>query len=104
MERDWPAESAEEVFNGGSDGQTGRYADIVFGEGPKGHENAFEGTTFYYISRFAERLWRRWLGCKEEGIGGSKQELDTGENAMGGRMCPRSMLLHPIKWDVGQID
>ena len=27
MERDWPAEFAEEVFKGGRNGQTGRYAD-----------------------------------------------------------------------------
>ena len=103
-ERDWPAKFAEEVFNGGSDGQTGRYADSVFGEGPKGHEHAFEGITFYYNSRIAERLWRRWLEYKEKGIGRAKQALDVGENLVGGRMCLRSMLLHQIKRDVGQVD
>ena len=76
----------------------------MFGEGPKGQEHAFEVTTFYYDSRIAERLWRRWLGYQEEGIGGAKQQLDTRENAVGVRMCLRSMLLHPIKWDVGQVD
>jgi hypothetical protein len=31
MERDWPAEFAEEVFNGGPNGQTGKYEDSVIG-------------------------------------------------------------------------
>ncbi|KAJ9664788.1 hypothetical protein H2198_000134 [Neophaeococcomyces mojaviensis] len=104
LETDWPAEYAEKVFNGGPAAQTGLYEDSVFGEGPKGNEHALKGTTYYYDSQFAGVLWRRWMGYKEKNGGGAKDELRQGENGMGGRMCLRSTLLHPIKWDVGRID
>ncbi len=104
LEKDWPAEYAEEIFNGGPAAQTGLYEDSVFGEGPKGNQHALKGTTYYYDSQFAEVLWRRWMGYKEGGRGGAKDELRQGENEMGGRMCLRSTLFHPIKRDVGRIE
>ena len=104
MERDWPAQVAEEVFNGGPAGRTGGWEDSVFGEGPRGNEHALRGTTWYYDSRFAAILWRRWLGYREGGRGGAEDELRQGEGGMGGRMCLRSTLFHPVKWDVGRVD
>jgi len=98
MDRDWPADYAEEVFNGGPGRQTGLYEDSVFGVGPRGDYHALKGTTYYYDSEFAGVLWGRWMGYKEEGLGGAKVELRKG-----GRMCLRSTLLHPIKWDVGPV-
>ena len=103
-ERDWPGSFAQEIFNGGNKGQSGGYEDSVFGEGPKGNEHALLGTTYYYNARFAAVLWRRWMGYKEEGVGGKKQELRKGKEGFGGRMCLRSMLLHPVKRDVGRVD
>ena len=70
MERDWPAQFAEEVFNGGPNRQAGRHADNVFAEGPNVHEHVFEEIAFCYNSRFAERLWRRWLGFSGGGKAG----------------------------------
>ena len=104
LERDWPAKYAEEVFNGGPGSQTGLYEDSVFGVGPKGNEHALKETTYYYDSQFAAVLWRRWLGYKEEKGGGPGSELGSGGNGTEGRMCLRSTLLHPIKWDVGSLD
>ena len=104
IERDWPPEFAEGVFNGGPGGRTGGFADSVFGEGPSGNERALRGTSWYYDSRFAEVLWRRWLGYREVGRGGAREELRKGVKGMGGRMCLRSTLFHPVKWDVGRVD
>lgn len=99
MERDWPAKYAEEVFNGGPGSQTGLFEDSVFGVGPKETYHALKETTYYYDSVFAGEYWRRWMGHKEKSVGGAKDELRKG-----GRMCLRSTLLHPVKWDVGPID
>jgi len=49
---------------------------------------------------FAGRLWRRWLGYKTVDGGGATEEL---RRDSGGRMCVRSMLLHPVKWEDGDI-
>ena len=104
LDRDWPASFAQEIFNGGDEGQSGGYEDSVFGEGPNGNEHALLGTTYYYNARFAAVLWRRWMGYKEEGFGGKKLELRKGKKGVGGRMCLRSMLLHPVKRDVGRVN
>ena len=126
MERDWGTEFAEHVLNGGGPGKwSGGFEDSVFGEGPKGHEDGMKEAGWYYDSFWAASLWRRWLGYKEteresweapdtgRGLGGERQELGKdmlekeqgriGEKwKMGGRMCLRGMLLHPVKDDEGK--
>lgn len=52
-------------------------------------------SSWYYKSHFSEQLWRRWLGYADsKGRGGLEEE--SGDEGTG-RMCLRSMLLHPIK-------
>jgi hypothetical protein len=107
LDRAWtPAGSSiDAVFNGGRDHST---------SGANGpfylfNEHNHKGTTFYYNSEFSGLLWRRWLGYAQmDGRGrlggqhkgggtlrgGSKEEREGS-----GRMCLRSMLLHPIKME-----
>ncbi|EQK97364.1 Major facilitator superfamily transporter [Ophiocordyceps sinensis CO18] len=72
------------------------------------NEHNHKGTTWYYHSEFAGLLWRRWLGYSQldgrgdaGGRGGSGTERGgvSEESSAGssGRMCLRSMLMHPIK-------
>ena len=83
FDRDWDLEYMDQVLNYPQTKQ-----DSPFGWG----EHNLQGSTFYYRSYFAESLWRRWLGQEVDGVGGQGQE------EMGtGRMCLRSMLLHPVK-------
>jgi hypothetical protein len=103
FDRAWPAKYLDQIFNGGEGGTTGGYADSVFGEGPQGHEHSFQGCSYYFNSGFAGMLWRRWMGYKENGEGGGKEELG-GNQWKGGRMCLRSMLLHPVKRQVGPVE
>ncbi|KAF2841034.1 hypothetical protein M501DRAFT_1015020 [Patellaria atrata CBS 101060] len=79
------------------------YMDKIFNYPQKPHESPFgwgehnlKGSSFYYNSDFAPRVWRRWLGEIEGGEGGAKQE-----NEGSGRMCLRGMLFHPIKREDG---
>lgn len=66
------------------------------------NEHNHKGGTWYYHSEFAGRLWRRWLGYaqkdgpEDRGVArGGVVEESAPESS--GRMCLRSMLLHPIK-------
>ncbi|KAL2758168.1 hypothetical protein ACRALDRAFT_1074874 [Sodiomyces alcalophilus JCM 7366] len=106
LDRGWDLEAVERAFNGGRDGTSG---------GPGSpfdlrNEHNHKGTSWYYHAEFSGLLWRRWLGYPQmdgrgddggragEGVlrGGRQEE----ESAMStGRMCLRSMLLHPIKFD-----
>ncbi|KJZ78720.1 hypothetical protein HIM_02111 [Hirsutella minnesotensis 3608] len=72
------------------------------------NEHNHKGTTWYYHSEFAGLLWRRWLGYPQMdgrgragGRGGSGTRrggvAEEGRSKSSGRMCLRSMLLHPIK-------
>ncbi|KAK5311421.1 hypothetical protein LTR93_011726 [Exophiala xenobiotica] len=97
FDRDWPPEFADSVFNGGPGGASGGYRESVFSEVP---QHNFQGSTFYYNSGFAGALWRRWLGYRENGEGGARVES---EGSSGGRMCLKSVLLHPIKWEEGEV-
>ncbi|KAI0015999.1 hypothetical protein F4780DRAFT_716783 [Xylariomycetidae sp. FL0641] len=106
LDRKWPQKAIEKAFNGGSDhnsGGSGSPFDL-------NNEHNHKGTTWYYNSEFAGLLWRRWLGYAqmdgrgEDGgragqgtlRGGLEEEKDP---ANSGRLCLRSMLLHPIKWE-----
>ncbi|KAI1814165.1 hypothetical protein GGS20DRAFT_598390 [Poronia punctata] len=106
IDRDWPQEEIDKAFNGGKDHSSG-------GEGSPfnlNNEHNHKGTTWYYNSEFAGLLWRRWLGYAQmdgrgrnggragEGKmrGGREEEADPSGS---GRLCLRSMLVHPIKWE-----
>ncbi|EXJ86135.1 hypothetical protein A1O1_06505 [Capronia coronata CBS 617.96] len=88
IDRKWPTNYLQAVFNGGRNGATGGARTSVFGD----REHNFRGTTWYYNAGFPEVLWHRWLGMKIHNDGGEQAEL-----AGDGRMCLPGMLLHPIK-------
>ncbi|KAI1091334.1 hypothetical protein F5B19DRAFT_280395 [Rostrohypoxylon terebratum] len=106
LDRDWPQQEIENAFNGGRDHTSGGHGspfDLT-------NEHNHKGTSWYYNSEFAGLLWRRWLGYAQmdgrgdnggragEGTerGGQKEEEDPKNS---GRLCLRSMLVHPIKWE-----
>jgi hypothetical protein len=88
IDRKWPTNYLESVFNAGRNGATGASRTSVFGD----REHNFRGTTWYYNAGFPEVLWHRWLGMRFNEDGGEIEEVN-GE----GRMCLPAMLLHPIK-------
>ena len=88
IDRKWPTNYLESVFNGGRNGATGASRTSVFGD----REHNFRGTTWYYNAGFPEVLWHRWLGMRFNDGGGEVEEV-SGE----GRMCLPAMLLHPVK-------
>ncbi|KAL4786106.1 hypothetical protein BJX76DRAFT_143156 [Aspergillus varians] len=88
IDRQWPTEYLESVFNAGRNGASGGARPAVFGD----REHNFRGTTWFYSAGFSPNLWRRWLGYKVDNDGGEQEEL-AGE----GRMCLPPMLLHPVK-------
>ncbi|KYK60679.1 hypothetical protein DCS_01817 [Drechmeria coniospora] len=68
------------------------------------NEHNHKGTSWYYHSEFAGLLWRRWLGYPQmdgRGARGTERGGIMEESAKGssGRMCLRSMLVHPIKYE-----
>jgi hypothetical protein len=94
FDRDPPLHWLDRVFNYPQTPQ-----DSVFGS--RG-ENNFGGISFYYNSGFSGALWRRWLGMKENGEGGATWEKEgskKGKDGGEGRMCLRSTLHHPIKYE-----
>ncbi|PWY89728.1 hypothetical protein BO70DRAFT_368425 [Aspergillus heteromorphus CBS 117.55] len=93
VDRRWPTQYLETVFNAGRNGASGGARTSVFGD----REHNFRGSTWFYSAGFAPNLWKRWLGYKVDNDGGEQAEL-AGE----GRMCLPPMLLHPIK-DVEMI-
>ncbi|RVX73076.1 hypothetical protein B0A52_02202 [Exophiala mesophila] len=88
IDRKWPTNYLQSVFNAGRNGATGGARTSVFGD----REHNFRGTTWYYNAGFPEVLWHRWLGMKIHNEGGEQAEI-----AGQGRMCLPGMLLHPIK-------
>lgn len=106
LDRGWELEAIERAFNGGRDGTSG---------GPGSpfdirNEHNHKGTTWYFHAEFSGLLWRRWLGYPQmDGRGedggragegtlrGGREEEESERST--GRMCLRSMLLHPIKFD-----
>ena len=89
IDRRWPTNYLESVFNAGRNGATGGARTSVWGES---RLHNFRGTSWYYNAGFPEVIWNRWLGYKFNGEGGEAFEVN-GE----GRMCLPPMLLHPIK-------
>ncbi|KAE8146002.1 hypothetical protein BDV25DRAFT_163410 [Aspergillus avenaceus] len=93
IDRRWPTNYLESVFNAGRNGASGGARTSIFGD----REHNFKGTTWFYSAGFSPNLWKRWLGYKVDNDGGELAEL-AGE----GRMCLPPMLLHPVK-DVEMI-
>lgn len=106
LDRAWDPQGStvDAAFNGGRDHSTsGRGSPFDLQ-----NEHNHKGTSWYYNSEFAGMVWRRWLGYaqldgrgrfggqigKGQLRGGKEQEEAKGST---GRMCMRSMLLHPIK-------
>ncbi|TGJ88748.1 hypothetical protein E0Z10_g117 [Xylaria hypoxylon] len=106
MDRDWPGAEIDVAFNGGKDHSSSGHGSPF----DLNNEHNHKGTSWYYNSEFAGLLWRRWLGYAQmdgrgnnggragEGImrGGREEEQNP---ASSGRLCLRSMLVHPIKWE-----
>ncbi|KAK0899066.1 hypothetical protein LTR91_022277 [Friedmanniomyces endolithicus] len=90
FDRDWEAGHADEVFN-----HPEEVWESPFGWG----EHNLLGSSFYYNSGFSGALWRRWLGQRENGEGGRREE-----EGRSGRMCLRGTLLHPVKSENGPED
>ncbi|GAB7363172.1 hypothetical protein MBLNU230_g3456t1 [Neophaeotheca triangularis] len=90
FDRDWELGYMEQQFNWPRE-----IVQSPFGWG----ENNLLGSTFYYNSGFASRLWRRWLGQVEKGEGGRREE-----EAGSGRLCLRGVLLHPVKREEGPME
>lgn len=107
LDRAWDLEAIDGAFNGGRDHTSG-------GQGSSfamRNEHNHRGTSWYYNSEFAGLLWRRWLGYAqmdgrgtdgghaEEGtLRGGRDEEEKATST--GRLCLRSMLVHPIKWEL----
>ncbi|CAK7244903.1 MAG: hypothetical protein STHCBS139747_006466 [Sporothrix thermara] len=111
-DRHWPLAAAEKAFNAGPDHSSGASPASPF---HPSNEHYHRGVTWYYNSNFAGRLWRRWLGYPQPiddpaapkptpvngtdpslaGLGGGASEEEEGS----GRMCMRSVLVHPIKFE-----
>ncbi|KAK5135837.1 hypothetical protein LTR08_004485 [Meristemomyces frigidus] len=67
LDRQWPAQYMQKTFNGGRGGQVGGSKGSVIS-----HERDFEGSTWYWNSRFPLQIYKRWLGQAEKGPGSSK--------------------------------
>jgi len=89
IDRKWPMDYLQSVFNAGRNGASGGARTSVWGES---RNHNFRGTTWFYNAGFPEVLWHRWLGMKIHNGGGEQVEIN-GE----GRMCLPPMLLHPVK-------
>lgn len=106
LDRNWEIEAVDKAFNGGRDRTTsGRGSPF-----DQQNEHNHAGTSWYYNSEFAGLLWRRWLGFAQydgRGADGGRAGAGTlrgGKNEESrpdstGRLCMRSVLLHPIKWE-----
>ncbi|KAI1270484.1 hypothetical protein F5Y18DRAFT_434851 [Xylariaceae sp. FL1019] len=106
LDRNWPQAEIEKSFNGGQDHSSSGHGSPF----DLKNEHNHKGTSWYYNSEFAGLLWRRWLGyaqidgrgdnggrAGEGSMRGGKEEEETAAST--GRLCLRSMLVHPIKWE-----
>ncbi|KAM3456626.1 hypothetical protein MY3296_001581 [Beauveria thailandica] len=106
VDRAWSPFALDTAFNGGQDHSTsgpGSPFDLS-------NEHNHKGMSWYYNSEFSGLVWRRWLGYPQldgrgrnggEGNRGTMRGGQDEESREGstGRMCLRSMLLHPIKFE-----
>lgn len=106
LDREWGLDTVDASFNGGRDRSTGGHGSPF----DLANEHNHKGASWYYNSEFAGLLWRRWLGYAQadgrgsdggragEGTPRGGREEEDGPGGTG-RMCLRSMLVHPIKWE-----
>ncbi|KAK3365813.1 hypothetical protein B0T24DRAFT_401679 [Lasiosphaeria ovina] len=106
LDRGWDLESVDEAFNGGRDHSTSRHGSPFDFQNEHNHK----GSTWYFNSEFAGLLWRRWLGYAQmdgRGVNGGRSGegtlrggiVEEKSAASSGRLCLKSVLLHPIKWE-----
>ncbi|KAK4657119.1 hypothetical protein QC762_210120 [Podospora pseudocomata] len=106
LDREWEIEAIDKAFNGGRDHTAGGHGSPF----DLNNEHNHKGSSWYYNSEFAGLLWRRWLGYAQfdgrgrnggrSGEGQLRGGKEEEERAAGtGRLCLRSMLVHPIKWE-----
>lgn len=104
LDRAWTplGSSIHAAFNGGKEHSTSGHGSPF----DLKNEHNHKGTSWYYDSEFAGLLWRRWLGYAQldgrgkfggRGGDGTERGGKIEEERGSGRMCLRSMLLHPIK-------
>ncbi|KAK0635784.1 hypothetical protein B0T17DRAFT_624651 [Bombardia bombarda] len=94
LDREWDLGEVERAFNGGRDGSSGGRGSPFDFENEHNHK----GSTWYYNSEFAGLLWRRGGGV-EGGQGGGGGRGMGGKGTGTGRLCLRSVLVHPVKWE-----
>ncbi|KAL7950384.1 hypothetical protein V8C42DRAFT_118294 [Trichoderma barbatum] len=108
LDRAWDplGSSVDKVFNGGRDHSTS----AVGSPFDLRNEHNHKGATWYFNSEFAGLLWRRWLGYAQRDTRGKDGHRKGGGKILGGRkeeesesssgrMCLRSFLVHPIKFE-----
>ncbi|KAK4042716.1 hypothetical protein C8A01DRAFT_44336 [Parachaetomium inaequale] len=106
IDREWDLAAVDRAFNGGRDHSSGGHGSPF----DLRNEHNHKGTSWYYHSEFAGLLWRRWLGYAQydgRGPNGGRSgegtlrggKLEEERASSTGRMCLRSMLVHPIKWE-----
>ncbi|PSR74513.1 hypothetical protein BD289DRAFT_448560 [Coniella lustricola] len=90
FDRRWPLDRLDSVFNHAETPELSVY----YWPHTKGtSEHNFFTSSYYYSTEFGPQLWHRWMGQEDDGLGGPELEKDTG------RMCLRSVLIHPVKYD-----
>lgn len=96
VDRKWPTDYLAAVFNNGVNGASGGARGSVWGETRQHNLKSLSWGTEH--GRFAETLWKRWLGYRVDGRGGERWETeDGGEGGKGeGRMCLPPVLLWPV--------
>ncbi|RYO78240.1 hypothetical protein DL766_010005 [Monosporascus sp. MC13-8B] len=76
MERLWPADILQAVFNAGPNAEVGGPLSGVIN-----HEHNFEGSTWYYSNPFSPDIYHRWMGLATNGPGSDKWERKHGPRA-----------------------
>lgn len=106
VDRRWDIEAVDWAFNGGRDHSTSGPGSPFDDDNEHNHA----GTSWYYNSEFAGLWWRRWLGFAQydgRGDNGGRAgegtlrggKTEEGRKDSTGRLCMRSTLVHPIKWE-----
>ena len=88
MDRDWPTEAADFIFNNGDQPRIiqGFPGMPETGEGSGGYESVFsimrehnfDHSSWYYQGRLAAKLYKRFLGHEVDGIGGKEVRRKRG--------------------------
>ena len=86
LERRWPAESLERVFNAGKNGQVGGSLNTVLNQ-----DHNFGGATWFWNARFAADLYTKWIGKAVDGAGSPEWQK------VHGPLCLPTILMHPVK-------